>query len=696
MVLAPEHDLVQRLLNQRHSEAASAVEESPEDKNSSGILRNAQDDRIKEIKKYIKQARKKSELERAELQKEKTGVFTGLYAINPVTEEKIPIWISDFVLASYGTGAIMGVPAHDERDYQFAKKFDLPITPVIAPGDEKWDFDQAPYINVDKGKAINSGPINGLEPKEAIDKSIEILEEMGVGEEAVDYHLRDWIFSRQHYWGEPIPMVFCPRCAENQISKLEALNSKQSLNLNDPKIKQKVLEILNFENSDLFRISDLDIRVLKSLCGWQPVPEEDLPIELPKVDKYEPTDTGESPLANIEDWVKTECPSCGGPAKRETDTMPNWAGSDWYYLAFLVKDKFGIKSSNLKKASVFEECSEEIDYWMPVEVYIGGDEHNTLHMLYSRFIYQFLHDIGHVPEDIPEPYYHRISHGVILGPDGQRMSKSKGNSVIPDEVWKKEGVDALRTYLMFMGPFTGTMAWNENAFQGVVRFLDRFESLVSPERSQKENHLQGGIAPAAHLGGETSEEIKLILNKTIKRVTDDIQRFSFNTAIAALMECLNQLKVKSPPAVEAGEKLKIDENRFSEVTLDGSSDGVIGVEDKKKLVKLIAPFAPYLAEDLWHQLHSQAASRENPTPNSIHWSSWPEVNEKYLQAEEVEIPVQVNGKLRGTVTVKSEKSKVKSEVIEKARENKNIMRYLEGKEVKKVIFIPGELVNFVV
>jgi leucyl-tRNA synthetase len=643
MVVAPEHQLTREILNPK-----SEIRKKLKIENS----------KIEEIEEYIEQARNKSELERAELQKEKTGVFTGLYAINPVTEEKIPIWISDFVLATYGTGAIMGVPAHDERDYQFAKKFDLPITPVVEPLEEEWNFDQEPYINVDKGKAINSGPINGLEPKPAIEKTIEILEDMGVGKEAVDYHLRDWIFSRQHYWGEPIPMIFCPACAKDQISKLEALNSKQSLNLSDPKIKQKVLKILNFEDSDLFKVSDFDIRTLKSMCGWQPVDEEDLPIKLPKVDKYEPTDTGESPLANIDDWVKTKCPECGGPAKRETDTMPNWAGSDWYYLSFLVKDKFGVKSSNLKKQSIFKECSEEINYWMPVDVYIGGDEHNTLHMLYSRFIYQFLHDIGHVPEEIPEPYYHRISHGVILGEDGQRMSKSKGNVIIPDEVWKEHGVDALRTYLMFMGPFTGTMAWNENAFRGVVRFLDKFQSAVSPERCQDDS---SEVVKA--------EQTKIIVNKTIKRVTEDIQRFSFNTAIAAMMECLNNFQ---------------------------KSNVQCSKEDKKKLVKLIAPFAPYLAEELWFQLNSQTTSHEHQTPNSVHWGSWPEYDEKFLHSEEVEIPVQVNGKLRGAVTVKSEKSEDRSEVIEKAKKVENVARYLQNKKIRKVIFIPGELVNFVV
>ncbi len=621
MVIAPEHDLVQKILNSRHSEAATAVEESSEDKNSSGILRNAQDDKIKEIKKYIKEARKKSELERAELQKEKSGVFTGLYAINPATEEKIPIWISDFVLASYGTGAIMGVPAHDKRDFEFAKKFDLPIKPVVKPPKGDWDFDKEAYVNVDKGTAINSGPINGLPPKQAIEKSVEILEEMGAGEEAVDYHLRDWIFSRQHYWGEPIPMVFCPD------------------------------------------------------CGWQTVPEENLPVVLPEVENYQPTDTGESPLAEMEDWVKTECPNCGGPARRETDTMPNWAGSNWYYLAYLVKDKIENWSRpEVEDENIFSASQDILSYWLPVDVYIGGDEHNTLHLLYSRFIYQFLDDIGQVPEDIPEPYYQRVSHGVILGPDHQRMSKSRGNVIIPDEVWKKHGVDALRTYLMFMGPFTGTMAWNENAFQGVVRFLNKFESVVSPERCQNDSSEVR----------QANEKTRIILNKTIKKVTEDIERFSFNTAIAALMEAINDLREVSPERCQ---------NDSSEVIR-------IGAENKKKLVKLIAPYAPYLAEELWHKLQgvktSEVADQASCEVESVHWADWPEYDDQYLQAEKVEIPVQVNGKVRAVLEVNSEQQTVKSEIIEKAKENKNIMKYLEGKKIKKTIFISGELVNFVV
>ncbi len=492
------------------------------------------------------------------------------------------------MLSTYGTGAIMAVPAHDERDFDFAKKFDLEIIPVIKPEKQDWDFDRQAYPDVSKGTIINSGPINGLNPAQAIEKAIEIIEDMGVGGKSVSYHLRDWIFSRQHYWGEPIPMIHCRQ------------------------------------------------------CGWQPVPEQDLPVELPKVEKYEPAGTGESPLAKAEDWLETDCPNCGGPGRRETDTMPNWAGSSWYYLAYLIKDKIENWKLEIENSeNIFSASQDIFSYWLPVDVYFGGAEHTTLHLLYSRFWHKFLNEIGMVPEK--EPYKKRVVHGVILGQDGRKMSKSYGNVINPDDVWEKYGVDALRTYLMFMGPFDGTMAWNEKALQGVVRFLNKFEKIIKAEPADKEN-----------------TEVKGIINRTVKKVSDDIEEYKFNTGVAAMMEGVNKLKMQNA-------KLKI--------------------EDKKKLVKLIAPYAPYLAEELWSQL--------SKSDDSVHWSSWPEVEKKYLVKDQVEIAVQVNGKVRAVLEVKSEKSKVKSEVVKRAKENKNVSRYLKGKEIRKVIFVPGELINFV-
>jgi len=591
MVVAPEHELVEAILK------SSVISE----------------EKKKQIEEYVAQARKKSDLERTELEKEKTGVFSGLYAINPVNKQKIPVWISDFVLASYGTGAIMAVPAHDERDHAFAKKYNLPIIPVIKPKKE-WDFQKAAYTNVEEGRMINSPPINGLVPREAIKKTIEILEKEGWGEKAVSYHLRDWIFSRQHYWGEPIPMVYCEHCAKKGITWWDTPEGKKE----GGKISEEMK---------------------KSLAGWFPLPEEQLPLELPEVEHYEPTGTGESPLAAITDWVKTTCPVCGRPARRETDTMPNWAGSDWYFLRYIDPD-------NQKAIGDMKK----LKYWMPVDIYIGGDEHNTLHLLYSRFIYHFLWDIGAVPKEYPEPYFRRVSHGVVLGPDGQRMSKSRGNIVNPDDILEKCGADALRTYLMFMGPFTGTMIWNERALQGIVRFLNRAYRQISEEIAKEE--------------GEESEELKRLVNKTIQRVSQDIDNLEFNTAVAALMEFFN------------GWEKEQQKNKGV----------VLGKEEAKKIIKLLAVFAPYLSEELWHQ----SGEKE-----SVHASSWPQVEEKYLQEKKVEIIVQVNGKLRGKVMVSPEEGKDKEKVTALAKQQEKVVKFLKG-EIVKVVFVPGRLVNFVV
>jgi len=472
MVVAPEHRLVEKVIDDA------------------------------EVKKYVEQAKKKSEMERAELTKEKTGVFSGLFAINPLTKKEIPIWIADYVLATYGTGAIMSVPSHDERDGEFAKKYDLPID---------WNY------------------------KPDMSMAERIIKE-GWGEISVNYHLRDWIFSRQHYWGEPIPMIWCEK------------------------------------------------------DGWVSVPEDQLPVRLPEVEKYQPTDTGESPLSSMPEWVKTVCPKCGGLARRETDTMPNWAGSDWYFLRYLdPKNEAAIADMEKQK------------YWLPVDLYVGGDEHNTLHLLYSRFIYQFLWDLGVVPKTYPEPYKKRISHGILLGPDGNRMSKSKGNVILPDVVAGVHGVDTLRTYMMFMGPFDATMAWNEKSLLGVKRFLDRFYKYVTKkaEENRAERH-------------ESERSVSVVINKLVNGMDGDLENFKFNTAIAKMMIALNELE----------------------------KGGKISVDDLRKMVQVLAPIAPFVAEELWNILGGEF---------SVHGTSWPEVDEKYLVERVVTISVQVNGKLRGTV-----------------------------------------------
>ena len=599
MVVAPEHWLVTALLD----------------------LKEISQEKKAEIRRYLDQTEKKTELERSELTKDKTGVFTSLYAINPVNQEKIPVWIADFVLASYGTGAIMAVPAHDQRDWQFAQKYHLPIVPVVEP-EEGWDFNQAPYLEVNQGRIINSGPITGLTPSQAIKKVISWLQQQGIGQPAVSYHLRDWIFSRQHYWGEPIPMIYCSRCAEKGITWWDTPEGK---NFSPPDFRDKVV-------------------------GWFPLPEEELPLELPEIEHYQPTGTGESPLAAVKDWLATKCPYCGASARRETDTMPNWAGSDWYFLRYL--DPHNRQAIASKK---------KMQYWLPVDIYIGGDEHNTLHLLYSRFIYQFLWEIGAVPKEHPEPYYKRLSHGVILGADGQRMSKSRGNVVNPDEVADQYGVDVLRTYMMFMGPFEGTMAWNDNALRGVARFLKRFEKFII-------RNLKSEIKGEKQLKTKNSQTQRVALNKLIKKVTNDIDHCSFNTAIAAMMEFLNQAEK---------EKWSMTNDQM------------------KKLLQLIAPFAPYLAEELWFQL-DQSTVTNQPSSSSVHLSSWPKSDPRYLVGEEVEIIVQVNGKLRAMIKVAASEAKNQARVATLAQKSAKVNRHLAGRKIKKIIFIPEKLINFVV
>lgn len=562
-----------------------------------------------EIENYVKNSRSKSDLERTELNKDKTGVFSGLYAVNPFNNKKIPIWISDFVLASYGAGAIMSVPAHNDRDHDFAKKFGLEIISVI----ENVGADlvsaqlegQAQDLPV-RGKLVNSGEWNGIIVPDEKEKILNWIEKKGIGERSSSYHLRDWIFSRQHYWGEPIPMIYCEKCAHSTSSGQ----------------------------------------------GWVPVADKDLPIILPEVEAYEPTDDGKSPLSKIDSFVKTECPLCGGEAQRETDTMPNWAGSDWYYLAYCLAKKINKENSkdlNSKEENkakdmfidIFSDGQNELKKWLPVDVYVGGDEHNTLHLLYSRFIYLFLYDIGVVPKEIPEPYFKRISHGVILGPDNQKMSKSKGNVVVPDTIADKYGVDVLRLYLMFMGPFTGTMAWNEKTLMGVKRFIDRFGAFIDKQIKDK---------------SDSSEKTKLIINKTIKGVGDDLAAFGFNTALAKMMEAVNN----------------IDQ---------------AGKEDLKKLVILLAPMAPYTAEEAWQRLGEAS---------SVHQSMWPEFKSELLKSNTIILPVAVNGKVRDKLEIESDKANDKEYIMALVKNNEKINKWLGGKRIEKEILVPEKMLNLVI
>ena len=525
-----------------------------------------------EIIAYRDAAARKSDMERTELAKEKTGVkLEGVKAINPATGKEIPIFVSDYVLASYGTGAIMAVPAHDTRDWEFAKKFGCEIIEVVKGGDvEKEAF----TAKDDTGIMVNSGFLDGLTVKEAIPAMTKWLEEKGIGRQKKNYKLRDWIFTRQRYWGEPIPMVYCEK------------------------------------------------------CGWQPLPEDQLPLVLPDLADFEPSGEGESPLAKLTDWVNTTCPCCGGPAKRETDTMPQWAGSSWYFLRY-------IDPHNDKALA----DPEKLKYWMPVDWYNGGMEHTTLHLLYSRFWHKFLYDIGVVP--CPEPYAKRTSHGMILGENGEKMSKSRGNVVNPDDVIAQYGADTFRLYEMFMGDFEKAAPWNANSIKGCARFLDRVWALQDI-MTDEEGY---------------SAELESKFNKLVKKVNEDIMSLGFNTAIAAIMSLINDIYAK----------------------------GSITRGEMRTFLLVLSPFAPHIAEEMWQILGFEGMA-------SV--AMWPTYDESKCVDDVVEIPVQVNGKLRGKITVS--KSAEKDEIIKLAKDEPNVKSNIRGKTVVKEIFVPGKMVNIVV
>ena len=524
-----------------------------------------------EIVAYREQASRKSDFERAELAKDKTGVaIDGLTAINPVNGKEVPIWVSDYVLMSYGTGAIMAVPAHDERDWEFAKKFHLPIIQVVAKNGEEVDVNEAAFTDVATGVLINSDFLNGLEVKDAKEKMIKFLEEKGIGQAKTNYKLRDWVFSRQRYWGEPIPIVHCDK------------------------------------------------------CGYVPIDEGELPLLLPEVESYMPTDNGESPLAAMTDWVNTTCPCCGGPAKRETDTMPQWAGSSWYFLRYTDPHNDKALAS-----------PEALKYWLPVDWYNGGMEHTTLHLLYSRFWHKFLYDQGVVPT--PEPYQKRTSHGMILGENGEKMSKSRGNVVNPDDIVQEYGADTLRTYEMFIGAFDLAASWSEDGVKGCRRFLDRvwkLQDLMTDEEGY-------------------SKDLETKMHQTIKKVSNDFENLKYNTAIAAMMTLLNDFYKK----------------------------GSITRGELKTLIILLNPVAPHITEEMWQIIGCEGR---------VYQQTWPEFDEAKTVESSVEIAVQINGKVKGTLGI--QKDDPKDQVIAKAKEV--IADKLTGNIVKE-IYVPGRLVNIV-
>ncbi len=556
-----------------------------------------------EVVRYIVQSGNKSDIERLTEKKEKTGIeLKGITAINPVNQEKIPVWIADYVLAHYGTGAIMAVPAHDERDFEFAVRYNLPVRQVISPqkNAEKTQIFAEAYVG--EGFLVNSAEFSGLTSGEAKSKIIAFVQ----GKKKITYKLRDWVFSRQRYWGEPIPLVFCEACKkQTEISNFQFPISKQS-----QRSKFSKGELLN--------------------PGWFAVGDDSLPVELPKVKKYKPTDTGESPLAAISKWVNTTCPKCRSEAKRETDTMPNWAGSSWYYLAYVMRGISNFEFPISKYKEVFKK-------WLPVDWYNGGMEHTTLHLLYSRFWHKFLFDIGAVPT--LEPYAKRTSHGVILAENGEKMSKSKGNVVNPDTVVKIVGADSLRLYEMFMGPFSEAIAWNTQNIAGVRRFIERVYALAFRVEEIKS---EGAISP--------------LLHQTIKKVGDDIEVMKFNTAISQMMIFLNVF-----------EKEKI-----------------ISKDVYKIFVRLLAPFAPHVTEEIWKLLGGE---------NSIHKESWPLYDEEKTVDTVMTIVVQVNGRVRGEFQVS--RNEEDSIVKEKAQALDKVQGWVQYQTIKKVIYVPGKLVNIV-
>lgn len=525
-----------------------------------------------EVLAYKTEAAKKSEFERTELAKEKTGVkLEGIYAVNPANGAKLPVFISDYVLVTYGTGAIMAVPAHDSRDWDFAKKFNLPIIEVVSGGK---NVQEEAYTDVYKGNMINSEFLNGLPVKEAIPTMIEWLEKQGLGKRKVNFKLRDWVFSRQRYWGEPIPLVHCDK------------------------------------------------------CGWVPIPESELPLELPEIETFEPGENGESPLAKAYDWIETTCPCCGGKAQRETDTMPQWAGSSWYFLRYMDPHNDEALASK-----------EALEYWSPVDWYNGGMEHTTLHLLYSRFWHKFLYDIGVVPTK--EPYMKRTSHGMILGENNEKMSKSRGNVVNPDEVVEEFGADAFRTYEMFIGAFDQSTPWSQQGLKGCYKFLERvwnLQSIVNDEEGY-------------------SADLEKNINKAIKKVGEDFERMKFNTAIATMMSLVN----------------------------DFSKKGSVTKDEYKTLITLLNPVAPHMTEELWLTYGNGELLSLQP---------WPKYDEGKTVDDEIEIVVQINGKIKDKLMIPAGLDKDGTQ--EAAMNTEKIKGLIEGKNVVKVIAVPGKLVNIVV
>ncbi len=552
LVLAPEHPIIKDIVSK--------------------------DQEVK-VEEYIKKSLNKTDFERQVESKTKTGVATGAFAINPGTREHIPIWVSDYVLMSYGTGAIMAVPAHDQRDYDFAQTFNLNIRQVIKPFDNTNNTTTSPFVYDKEGVLINSGPFTGVKSTIAREK---IALYVGA-QKKINYKMRDWVFSRQRYWGEPIPIIKCPK------------------------------------------------------CGNVPLREKDLPLKLPNIKCYAPSKGAESPLENISSWVNVKCPICNSDAKRETNTMPQWAGSSWYFLRFL----------DPKNHKMFVSLKKE-KYWMPVDIYIGGTEHAVTHLIYARFWYKFLYDLGYV--NYPEPFVKLINQGMILGADHEKMSKSLGNVVNPDDIVKQYGVDALRLYEMFLGAFNDAKPWNTNSFVGIERFLNKIWNLYDEYFNTKNEKPHKKV---------NTKKFEIIINKTIKKVEEDISTFGFNTAISAMMECLNVL-------TDNDEEIKFIPKSVLE-----------------KFIIILSPFAPFITEEIWHEMF------KNKT--SIQKAVWPKYNIKLVEDKNIIIAVQINGKMKGTLQVKRDSRE--QDVLTLLNKDKKLSGYVLGHKIKKTIFIPNRLIN---
>jgi len=622
LVLAPEHEIVASLLESR--------------------IKN-QESRIGEIREYAEKAKKKSDLERQAEGKEKTGVFSGLYAVNPVNNEQITVWIADYVLASYGTGAIMAVPAHDLRDFEFAKKYNLGIKPVIRDLEEKNKNELAEAYSGD-GEIMNSQDWNGWKYPQDKEKVFKWLEEKKIGQKKAHYHLRDWLISRQRYWGPPIPIIYCRKCWE---------------------VKSEKLKVKSEQGKDYKLIDNEEWAIV-------PVPEKDLPVELPYIENYKPIGTGKSPLATHPEFYNVKCPNCGGDAVRETDVSDTFLDSAWYFLRYLATDwddmpfpsvKFAqnlkLKTKNLKEI----ENSALRVAWLPVHMYIGGAEHSVLHLLYSRFMTMFLHDLGLI--SFEEPFSRFFAHGLLIK-EGAKMSKSKGNVIIPDAYIKKFGADTMRCYLMFLGQFSQGGDFYDTGIEGMNRFLKRIWVLAqNVNLSEKEE----------------DKEVLRVLHKTIKGITGDIEKLSYNTSLAKLMEFYNFISDKK----------------------------TIGKDVLEDFLKLLAPFAPYLSEELFQlflksKIKNQKSKMNtnkqlnNKTAkfNSIHLQKWPEFDPKFLVQDKVTIVVQVNGRVRDNFKFQTSNLKLKKNVEEEAKKSEKVKAYLEGKKIIKIIYVEGKIINFVI